>query len=60
MTASIEINNLSIVFGSGPTAVKVLPNVSFSVTPGSCFGLVGESGSGKSTVLRCIAMLTDF
>lgn len=60
MTASIEINDLSIVFGSGPSAAKVLPGVSFSVEPGMCFGLVGESGSGKSTVLRCIAMLTDF
>lgn len=60
MTVSVETRNLSIVFGSGPTAARVLPGVSFSVKPGECFGLVGESGSGKSTVLRCIAMLTDF
>ncbi|MEZ2126925.1 MULTISPECIES: ABC transporter ATP-binding protein [unclassified Sinorhizobium] len=60
MTVSVETRNLSIVFGSGPTAARVLPDVSFSVEPGECFGLVGESGSGKSTVLRCIAMLTDF
>ncbi len=60
MTASVEIENLSITFGNGPEAVRVLPKVSFSVSPGECFGLVGESGSGKSTVLRCAAMLTDF
>nr|WP_299497093.1 ABC transporter ATP-binding protein [uncultured Rhizobium sp.] len=60
MTVSIDIKDLSIIFGSGPTAAKVLPGLSFSVEPGTCFGLVGESGSGKSTVLRCIAMLTDF
>ncbi len=56
----VDVSNLSITFGSGPAAVKVLPGVSFSVQPGECFGLVGESGSGKSTVLRCLSMLTDF
>ena len=60
MTASVAIQDLSISFGHGPDAVKVLPGVSFSVKPGECFGLVGESGSGKSTVLRCVSMLTDF
>ncbi|WP_018632559.1 ABC transporter ATP-binding protein [Neomegalonema perideroedes] len=58
MTASLEIRDLSITFGEGPDAVKVLPSVSFSVAPGECFGLVGESGSGKSTVLRCVSLLT--
>ncbi|WP_312223169.1 ABC transporter ATP-binding protein [Rhizobium rhizoryzae] len=60
MSVTVDVKNLSISFGDGPAAVKVLPDVSFSVNPGECFGLVGESGSGKSTVLRCISMLTDF
>jgi len=60
MTVSVETHDLSITFGAGPHALKVLPGVSISVKPGECFGLVGESGSGKSTVLRCISMLTDF
>lgn len=60
MSITVDVKNLSISFGDGPAAVKVLPDVSFSVKPGECFGLVGESGSGKSTVLRCISMLTDF
>ncbi|KQZ48779.1 peptide ABC transporter ATP-binding protein [Rhizobium sp. Root149] len=60
MSVTVDVKNLSISFGDGPAAVKVLPDVSFGVNPGECFGLVGESGSGKSTVLRCISMLTDF
>ncbi|KOF14044.1 peptide ABC transporter ATP-binding protein [Ensifer adhaerens] len=59
MSVSVETRDVSITFGAGPAAVRVLPSVSFSVGPGECFGLVGESGSGKSTVLRCISMLTD-
>lgn len=60
MAVSVETRDLSITFGSGSTAMKVLPSVSFRVEPGECFGLVGESGSGKSTVLRCVSMLNDF
>ncbi|MGA0614508.1 ABC transporter ATP-binding protein [Paracoccus sp. KR1-242] len=56
MSTDVVAKNLSISFGP----VKVLPDVSFRVEPGECFGLIGESGSGKSTVLRCISMLNDF
>jgi ABC-type dipeptide/oligopeptide/nickel transport system ATPase subunit len=54
---SINVKNLTITLGDGPKAVTILPNVSFSVEPGECFGLVGESGSGKSTILRCMSLL---
>lgn len=50
---AVEVRNLYMKFGE----LVVLPDVSFSVTPGECFGLVGESGSGKSTVLRCMSLL---
>ncbi|MBE3639955.1 ABC transporter ATP-binding protein [Mangrovicoccus algicola] len=53
MTTPLAIENLSMRFG----AVTVLPDVSFEVAPGECFGLVGESGSGKSTILLCVSML---
>jgi ABC-type dipeptide/oligopeptide/nickel transport system ATPase subunit len=49
----VAVDGLHIRFGN----VVVLPEVSFRVAAGECFGLVGESGSGKSTVLRCISML---
>ncbi|WP_343504960.1 ABC transporter ATP-binding protein [Alloyangia pacifica] len=51
----LRIEKMSISFG----AVTILPEVSFEVASGECFGLVGESGSGKSTVLRCASMLLD-
>ncbi|MBB3948491.1 peptide/nickel transport system ATP-binding protein [Rhizobium skierniewicense] len=54
---SVDVKNLTISLGEGPKAVTILPNVSFNVEPGECFGLVGESGSGKSTILRCMSLL---
>lgn len=53
--AIIEVRSLSLSFGHGASASKVLDEVSFEVREGESFGLVGESGSGKTTVLRCLA-----
>lgn len=33
----------------------ILRNISFTIEPGSIFGIIGPNGSGKSTLLRCIA-----
>lgn len=51
----IDVEQLSLSFGQGPGAARVLHDVSFSVAQGESFGLVGESGSGKTTLLRCLA-----
>ncbi len=53
----IEVQDLTIAFGTGASAFDATRDVSFTVATGSCFGLVGESGSGKSTVLRAISGL---
>mgnify|MGYP003666997076 CR=1 FL=1 len=51
----VSIQNMTMSFGP----LTVLPEVSFDVAAGECFGLVGESGSGKSTILRCASLLLD-
>ena len=56
---ALEVDDLSIAFGSGTTAVLAVDGVSFAVERGGAFGLIGESGSGKSTVLRAIAGLNE-
>jgi putative ABC transport system ATP-binding protein len=44
-------------FGSGPTAVQALRDVSFDVAPATMVALVGRSGSGKTTLLNVVGGL---
>jgi peptide/nickel transport system ATP-binding protein len=53
----IEVDALTITFGSGSARFTAVRGVSFRIRKGEAFGLVGESGSGKSTVLRALAGL---
>jgi peptide/nickel transport system ATP-binding protein len=53
----IDVSDLAVVFGSGPSAVHAVRGVRFHVDEGESYGLVGESGSGKSTVLRVLSGL---
>ncbi|MFD2082738.1 peptide/nickel transport system ATP-binding protein [Actinopolymorpha cephalotaxi] len=46
----VEVDNLTVAFGSGPGAVRAVENVSLTVRPGDIYALVGESGCGKSTL----------
>lgn len=52
-TGKIEFENVS--FRYGPEGAPALDNVSFSIVPGSIFGVVGRSGSGKTTLTRLIS-----
>lgn len=55
--AVIEIKNLTKTFGTGPSAVTALDNVSLEIEEGEIFGVIGLSGAGKSTLVRCINLL---
>jgi subfamily B ATP-binding cassette protein HlyB/CyaB len=44
----------SVTFQYGSEGAPALDQVSFSIAPGSIFGIVGRSGSGKTTLTRLI------
>jgi peptide/nickel transport system ATP-binding protein len=46
----LEIDDLTVSFGSGPGSVRAVENFSLGVAQGDAYALVGESGCGKSTL----------
>ena len=53
----IELKDVSLTLGHGPSSVHVLKGVSLEIARGQATGIVGPSGSGKSTLLMVIAGL---
>ncbi|MCA1453709.1 peptidase domain-containing ABC transporter [Bradyrhizobium sp. BRP22] len=53
LAGKIEFENVSFRYGS--EGAPALDDVSFSIAPGSIFGIVGRSGSGKTTLTRLIS-----
>jgi len=53
----IEVTSLTKVYGSGPSAVTAVDDVSLRVEAGRIFGILGRSGAGKTTLLRCLTAL---
>lgn len=51
---AVQIQDLSVVFGSGASAHRALDSVSFQIPENGSVGLVGESGSGKSTLAHVL------
>lgn len=53
----LRIENLTVDFGSGRAASRVVDGVTFSIGRGEMFCLVGESGCGKSVTALSIGRL---
>lgn len=53
LVGRIEFENVSFRYGAD--GAPALDDVSFSIEPGSIFGIVGRSGSGKTTLTRLIS-----
>lgn len=56
----LDIRNLSVSFGRGPSAVHAVKGLSLHVDRGETLAIVGESGSGKSVTSLSIMRLVEF
>jgi NitT/TauT family transport system ATP-binding protein len=55
--AALEVRNLSKTYGTGPTAVRAIGDLTFDVADGEFLCIVGPSGCGKTTLLKCLSGL---
>jgi putative ABC transport system ATP-binding protein len=59
MTAALELQQVSKLYGQGATAVRALWQVDLSVRRGELVSIMGPSGSGKSTLLTIAGSLEE-
>lgn len=58
--ALLEINNMTVEFGSDERPFKAVDQVCLTVDKGEVVGIVGESGSGKSVTSKAVMGLIDW
>ena len=57
MNEVLEIRDLSVNYGLGPSGVRAVRDVNLTLHRGEVLGLAGESGSGKSTLAYGVTRL---
>jgi len=57
--STLELRDVSKVYGEGATEVHALQRVDLTVAPGQLVAVMGASGSGKSTLLTIAGSLED-
>lgn len=55
----IQLQGISRIYGSGPTAVHALRPADLSIEEGTFVAIYGASGSGKSTMLNMLGLLDE-
>ena len=53
----VELENISMAYGDGDTAVRAIENVTLSIRKGEFIAVVGPSGCGKSSLMKLISGL---
>lgn len=57
MPQLVELNNISMAYGKGATAVRAIEEVTLSIRKGEFIAVVGPSGCGKSSLMKLISGL---